>query len=73
MPRQREVLSVTVTKECIELLNTFVERQCKNGWATNKSMVVNNAIIDFIQRSAQRPDGIPSLPNLNTETSPKSE
>lgn len=62
MPRKREVLSVTVTAECIDLLTRFVEQQCKSGWATNKSMVVNNAIIDFIQRTQESNNGIPSLP-----------
>jgi predicted transcriptional regulator len=65
MPRKREVLSVTVTAECIDLLNKFVERQCANGWATNKSMVVNNAIIDFIQRSQSSNAGIPALAQQN--------
>lgn len=62
MARKREVLSVTVTAECIALLNEFVDQMIAQGWATNKSMVVNNAVIDFIKQSKNEVN--PSLPKV---------
>ena len=60
MARKKEVLSVTVTQDCIALLTKFVEEECKNGWATNKSQVVNNAILEFIGKNRKRDQALPS-------------
>ena len=64
MARKKEVLSVTVTQDCIALLTKFVEDECKTGWATNKSQVVNNAIIEFINRNRKRENALPSAHSL---------
>ena len=51
MTRRKEVLSVTVTADCVTALTAFVEAESAAGWATNKSQVVNNAIMEFIARN----------------------
>lgn len=60
MSRRKIVLSVTVTPDCISALDKFVEEEIKNGWATNKSQVVNNAILEFISRNRKRTTAMPS-------------
>ena len=60
MTRRKEVLSVTVTADCVAALTAFVEAESQAGWATNKSQVVNNAIMEFIARNKERANAIPS-------------
>lgn len=58
--RNKAVLSVTITTDCATALNDFVEAEIKSGWSTNKSQVVNNAIMEFIARNRERTNAIPS-------------
>jgi hypothetical protein len=58
--RRKAVLSVTITLDCATALNDFVEAENKAGWSTNKSQIVNNAIMEFIARNRERANAIPS-------------
>lgn len=59
MARQKEVLSVTVTVDCIKMLEAFVKAESQAGWSTNKSQVVNNAVMEYIQRNSNRNQVLP--------------
>jgi len=58
--RKKNVLSVTVTPDALTALNKFVDDELKAGWATNKSQVVNNAILEFVTKNRARTHVIPS-------------
>jgi len=60
MARRKAVLSVTVTGDCMAALNDFLEAEERAGWATNKSQVVNNAVMEFIARNKNRATAVPS-------------
>lgn len=60
MARKKAVLSVTVTGDCMTALNEFLEAEERAGWATNKSQVVNNAVMEFIARNKNRQSAVPS-------------
>jgi hypothetical protein len=60
MTRRKAVLSVTVTSDCLVALNEFLAEEERAGWATNKSQVVNNAVMEFIARNKNRKSAVPS-------------
>lgn len=60
MSRRKAVLSVTVTADCIAALNEFLDAEERAGWATNKSQIVNNAVMEFIARNKNRSQAVPS-------------